>query len=117
MDLLMRHPPLPATIAARLCHSRLRDSALYAYIPREASAYSAGTVLVLPGIHQARPYSTRDQVYRPIESASATGAAPFQSNEGLSIGVDLTVRWAIDRTRIAQLSKEFPDDLNADLIR
>ncbi|TLZ35574.1 MAG: prohibitin family protein [Gammaproteobacteria bacterium] len=82
-----------------------------------ASAYSAGTVLVLPGIHQARRYSTREQVYRPMESASATGAAPFQSNEGLSIGVDLTVRWAIDRTRIAQLSKEFPDDLNADLIR
>jgi regulator of protease activity HflC (stomatin/prohibitin superfamily) len=80
------------------------------------SAYTAGTVLVLPGIHQVRRYSTRDQVYRPIDSASATGPAPFQSNEGLSIGVDLTVRWAIDRARIAQMSKEFPDDLNADLV-
>jgi len=81
------------------------------------NAYSAGTVLVLPGIHQARRFSTRDQVYRPIDSASATGKAPFQSNEGLSIGVDLTVRWAIDRARIAQKSREFPDDLNADLVR
>jgi regulator of protease activity HflC (stomatin/prohibitin superfamily) len=81
------------------------------------SAYTAGTVAVLPGIHQVRRYSTRDQVYRPIESASATGSAPFQSNEGLSIGVDLTVRWTIDRARIAQMSKEFPDDLNADLVR
>jgi regulator of protease activity HflC (stomatin/prohibitin superfamily) len=81
------------------------------------NAYTAGTVLVLPGVHQARRFSTRDQVYRPIESASATGSAPFQSNEGLSIGVDLTVRWAIDRGRIAQRSKEFPDDLNADLVR
>ena len=81
------------------------------------SAYTAGTVLVLPGIHQVRRYSTRDQVYRPIDSASATGPAPFQSNEGLSIGVELTVRWAIDRARIAQMSKEFPDDLNADLVR
>jgi regulator of protease activity HflC (stomatin/prohibitin superfamily) len=81
------------------------------------SAYTAGTVLVLPGIHQVRRYSTRDQVYRPTESASATGSAPFQSNEGLSIGVDLTVRWSIDRARIAQMSKEFPDDLNADLVR
>jgi regulator of protease activity HflC (stomatin/prohibitin superfamily) len=79
-------------------------------------AYSAGTVLVLPGIHQVRQYSIRDQVYRPIESASATGQAPFQSNEGLSIGVDLTVRWAIDRARITQMSKEFPDDLNTDLV-
>ena len=81
------------------------------------SAYTAGTVPVLPAIHQVRRYSTRDQVYRPIESAAATGSAPFQSNEGLSIGVDLTVRWTIDRARIAQMSKEFPDDLNADLVR
>jgi regulator of protease activity HflC (stomatin/prohibitin superfamily) len=80
------------------------------------SAYTAGTVLVLPGIQQVRRYSTRDQLYRPVEGASATGKAPFQSNEGLSIGVDLTVRWAIDRARIGQLSKQFPDDLNADLV-
>lgn len=82
-----------------------------------ASAYTAGTVLVLPGIHQGRRYSTRDQVYRLSESASATGKAPFQSNEGLSIGVDLTVRWAIDRARIAQMSKQFPDDIESDLVR
>jgi regulator of protease activity HflC (stomatin/prohibitin superfamily) len=79
-------------------------------------AYTAGTVLVLPGIHQVRRYSIRDQVFRLTEGASATGAAPFQSTEGLSIGVDLTVRWAIDRHRVAQLSKDFPDDLNADLV-
>jgi len=82
-----------------------------------SEAYTAGTVVVLPGVHQLRRYSTRDQVYRPLESATATGTAPFQSNEGLSIGVDLTVRWAIDRSRIAQLSKDFPDDLNDDLVR
>ncbi len=81
------------------------------------SAYSAGTVLAVPGIHQVRRYPTRDQVYRLTEGASATGAAPFQSTEGLSIGVDLTVRWAIDRSRIAQMSKDYPDDLNADLVR
>ncbi|HTC17399.1 MAG TPA: SPFH domain-containing protein [Steroidobacteraceae bacterium] len=82
-----------------------------------SSAYTAGTVLVLPGLQQVRRFSTRDQVYRALESASASGPAPFQSNEGLSIGVDLTVRWAIDRTRIAQQAREFPDDLNADLVQ
>jgi regulator of protease activity HflC (stomatin/prohibitin superfamily) len=80
-------------------------------------AYTAGSVLVLPGIHQVRRYSTRDQVYRPIESASATGPAPFQSIEGLSIGIDLAVRWTVDPARLAQMSKEFPDDLSADLVR
>jgi regulator of protease activity HflC (stomatin/prohibitin superfamily) len=82
-----------------------------------AKAYTAGTVLLLPVMHQARHYATRDQIFRPTEGASATGAAPFQSNEGLSIGVDLAVRWAINRARIAQMSKEYPDDLNADLVR
>jgi regulator of protease activity HflC (stomatin/prohibitin superfamily) len=79
--------------------------------------YRDGAVLVVPGVHQVRVYSTREQVYRPMESASATGPAPFQSSEGLSIGVDLTVRWVIDRSRISQTSKEFPDDLNTDLVR
>jgi regulator of protease activity HflC (stomatin/prohibitin superfamily) len=78
-----------------------------------AQAYSSGTVLVLPGVHQIRRYATRDQVYRPAEGARA---APFQSSEGLSLGVDLTVRWAIDRGRIAERSREFPDDLDADLV-
>jgi regulator of protease activity HflC (stomatin/prohibitin superfamily) len=81
-----------------------------------ATVFTAGTVPVLPGIHQVRCYSIRDQVYRPAESATATGPAPFQSIEGLSIGVDLTVRWTVDRARLAQMSKEFPDDLNEDLV-
>jgi regulator of protease activity HflC (stomatin/prohibitin superfamily) len=80
------------------------------------SVYTSGTVLVLPGIHQVRRYSIRDQIYRPTESASATGPAPFQSVEGLSIGVDLAVRWTVDRARLAQMSKEFPDDISADLV-
>jgi regulator of protease activity HflC (stomatin/prohibitin superfamily) len=80
------------------------------------SVFTAGTVLVLPGIHQVRRYSIRDQVYRPTDSASATGQAPFQSVEGLSIGVDLAVRWSVDRARLAQTSKEFPDDISTDLV-
>lgn len=107
---LYSHPPLAAI------H---RDEVLVRTNVLDGSArvYSAGTVLVVPGIHQLRRYSSRDQVYRPNESASASGPAPFQSIEGLSIGVDLAVRWTVDRTRLAQMSKEYPDDLNADLVR
>jgi regulator of protease activity HflC (stomatin/prohibitin superfamily) len=103
------HPPFAI---ARRDEVLVRASA----IDDSVTAYSAGTVLVLPGLHQVRRYSIRDQVYRPVNSATANGPAPFQSNEGLSIGIDLTVRWAIDRTRIARMSKEYPDDLNADLV-
>ncbi len=80
------------------------------------SVFSAGTVLVVPGMHQVRRYSIRDQVYRPSDSASATGSAPFQSIEGLSIGVDLAVRWTVDVARLSQMTKEFPDDITADLV-
>ena len=80
------------------------------------SVYTAGPVLVLPGVHQMRRYSIRDQVYRPTDSASAAGPAPFQSVEGLSIGVDLAVRWTVDLARLPQTTREFPDDIGADLV-
>ena len=107
---LYAHPPFAAVRRGEmLVRTDLLDGSV--------KAYTAGTVLVLPGIHQVRRYSTRDQVYRPVESASATGPAPFQSIEGLSIGIDLAVRWTVDQGRLAQMSKEFPDDLSADLVR
>jgi regulator of protease activity HflC (stomatin/prohibitin superfamily) len=81
-----------------------------------SSVYTGGTVTVLPGLHQVRRYSIRDEVYRPTDSASASGPAPFQSIEGLSIGVDLTVRWTVDVARLARMSKDFPDDISADLV-
>ena len=104
------HPPL-ATVHRSEMLVRSNDHST------ATQRLQAGTVLLLPGVHQVRRYPIRDQVYRPAEGARATGPAPFQSTEGLSIGVDLTVRWAIDRRRIAQMSKEYPDDLNADLVR
>ena len=104
------HPPFASVHQSEvLVRSNVLDGS--------ASAYNRGTVLLLPGVHQLRRYSTRDQVFRPAESTSAAGKAPFQSSEGLSVGVDLAVRWAIDRERVAQMSKDFPDDLNADLVR
>jgi regulator of protease activity HflC (stomatin/prohibitin superfamily) len=107
---LYTHPPF-ATVGRGeiLVRENLFDGSVDAYI--------AGTLPAVPGVHQVRRYSTRDQIYRPVESARASGAAPFQSNEGLAIGVELTVRWAVDRARVAQMSKDFPDDLNADLVR
>lgn len=76
-----------------------------------------GSMLAIPGFHQVRRFSTRDQVYRPEESASASGPAPFQSIEGLSIGVDLTIRYAIDPKRIASLSRDLPDDIAGEVVQ
>lgn len=107
---LYTHPPFAAVHRGEvLVRTEVLDGS--------AIAYHAGTVFVVPGLYQVRRFSTRDQVYRPTESASASGPAPFQSVEGLSIGIDLAVRWAVDPPRLAQMSKSFPDDLNADLVR
>jgi regulator of protease activity HflC (stomatin/prohibitin superfamily) len=104
------HPPVAAVRRGEVV---VRTNALDGSV----GVYTAGAVPLLPGLQQVRRYSTRDQVYRPIDSASASGAAPFQSIEGLSLGIDLAVRWAVDPHRLVQFSKEFPEDLNADLVR
>ena len=107
---LYKHPPIATAPGGEvLVRTNQLDGSVH--------SYSAGTVLAIPGVHQVRFFSTRDQVYRLTEGASATGPAPFQSTEGLSIGVDLTVRWAIDRGRLTRLAKDYPDDLNQDLVR
>jgi regulator of protease activity HflC (stomatin/prohibitin superfamily) len=106
---LYNHPPFESVHRSEVL---ARSDALDGSV----SIYTSGTVLVLPGIHQVRRYSIRDQVYRPTDSASATGSAPFQSIEGLSIGVDLVIRWTVDISRLSQMSKEFPDDIASDLV-
>jgi regulator of protease activity HflC (stomatin/prohibitin superfamily) len=68
-------------------------------------------VLVLPGVHEARVYSLRDRIYRPAEIAQARGPSPVQSLEGLSLGIDLSVRYAIDAARLRALAQSLPDDL------
>lgn len=81
------------------------------------SQFNEGSFIVLPGLHQVRRFPTRDQFYRPVQSSQANGEAPFQSVEGLSIGVDLTVRYAIDPRRIAVLSKDLPENIAAEVVQ
>jgi regulator of protease activity HflC (stomatin/prohibitin superfamily) len=81
-----------------------------------ASEWREGSVLVLPGVHQMRSYSLRDAVYRPAGAASASGPAPLQSVEGLSIGVDISVRYALDAARVVAMYKNLPDNVGADVV-
>ncbi len=75
-----------------------------------------GPALVLPGLQELRCYSLREQVYRPEASATATAKAPFQSVEGLSLGVAATVRWAIDAQRVTEVAARLPENVGRDLI-
>jgi regulator of protease activity HflC (stomatin/prohibitin superfamily) len=75
-----------------------------------------GPAVVLPGLHELRRYSLREQVYRPEGSASATAKAPFQSVEGLSLGVATTVRWSLDAGRVTEVAARLPENVGHDLI-
>jgi len=75
-----------------------------------------GSILVLPGLHEAQVFSVRDRVYKPAQIASASGSAPVQSVEGLSVGVDMAVRYALDPRRLAAVARDLPANLDTEVV-
>jgi regulator of protease activity HflC (stomatin/prohibitin superfamily) len=71
-----------------------------------------GALWVLPGMHSLRELTLFDQVYRP----ATKDEAPFQSMEGLALGVDLSVRYALDPARMASIAKTLPPDINGAIV-
>lgn len=80
------------------------------------SQWRDGSVWVLPGLHSVRVFSLRDQTYRPEQMRQATGGAPLQSVEGLSFGLDLSVRYALDPAAMAARSSQLPDNIGAEIV-
>ncbi len=107
---IYRHPPLKSVARGEL---GIRVNRLTG----EVQETRDGSVLVLPGLHELRVFSVRDRVYRAADSARADGAAPFQSVEGLSLGVDVSVRYALDVTRLRAVWNNLPENLDADLVQ
>lgn len=75
-----------------------------------------GWIVALPAIHDLRFFPLRDQIYRPERSARSDGQAPFQTVEGLSIGVDVAVRYALDPARVVTVAEELPADVGRELV-
>src|SRR4029453_9484893 len=78
--------------------------------------WGEGSVLVVPGLQQMRVFTLRDQSWRAAQMASADGPAPLQSVEGLSLGADLTVRYAIDPLKVAPLARSLPDNVAGEIV-
>jgi regulator of protease activity HflC (stomatin/prohibitin superfamily) len=104
------HPPVQSVGRGEVV---VRSNALTG----EASLHQEGSLFAWAPLHDVRRFSLRDQVYRPADSAKADGDAPFQSVEGLSLGVDLAVRYAIDPTKVAAISRNLPEDIGAEVVR
>lgn len=78
-----------------------------------AQQFAEGSTIVLPGVHELRNYPLRDQLYRP----AASGDTPFQSVEGLSFGVELAIRYALDPARITSVARSLPDDIGGEVVQ
>ena len=107
--LLVRRPPMQVVPAGEV---GVRINRLTG----GATVCAEGPALTLPFIHELRRYSLRDQVYRPSGSATADGATPFQTVEGLSIGISVSVRYALDRDHVGDIARRLPSDVGKDLI-
>jgi regulator of protease activity HflC (stomatin/prohibitin superfamily) len=106
---LVLHPPLQPVgrgeVGVRINH-----------VTGKVSEWNEGSVFVLPGLHQMRVFSLRDQSWRAAQMSRADGPAPLQSVEGLSLGADLTVRYAIDPLKVGALAKSLPDNVGGEIV-
>lgn len=106
---VVRHPPIES-IGANEIGLRLNR------LTGNTSELHEGVVLVLPGVHRLRTYSLADRLYRPERSEKASGSAPFQSSEGLSLGVELTIRYALDASKLPQTANALPPDIGEGIV-
>jgi regulator of protease activity HflC (stomatin/prohibitin superfamily) len=81
-----------------------------------AVLFREGSAIVVPGFQELRRFSMQDQLYRPAPATGSGGDGAFQSIEGLSLGVDLTVRYALDPGKLSTTAKNLPDNINAGVI-
>jgi regulator of protease activity HflC (stomatin/prohibitin superfamily) len=107
--LLYTHPPVQ-TVGRGEIGVRVNQ------LTGNVSEWHDGSVFVMPGMYTMRVYSTRDQVYHPQQIASASGPSPLQSVEGLSLGVDLSVRYALDAAQLPVKSNSLPDDIGLEIV-
>lgn len=77
---------------------------------------SHGSVFMFPGIHQLRLLDLRDQVYQPQDMRFVDSRAPLQSIEGLSIGMDINVRYTLDPKKLHQVAFKLPEKIGADIV-
>ena len=68
-----------------------------------------GWCMKLPFIHELRTYPLHDQVYKPDGT--------FQSSEGLSLGIAVSVRWALDPDKMSKAARLRPDEVEGDLVQ
>ena len=107
---LYRNPPMKAIARGEL---GVRFNRLTGSVDESRD----GNLLVIPGLHELRVFALRDRIYRPAEITRADGPSPIQSVEGLSLGVELAVRYALDPAKLRATWNTLPDDVGNDVVQ
>lgn len=102
---LIKHPPMHTVTPG---HVGVRVN----QVTGSVATVREGALWVLPGIHSMRELALFDQLYKPDGGDSA----PFQSMEGLALGVDLSVRYAFDPARMESISRKLPPDIDGSIV-
>jgi regulator of protease activity HflC (stomatin/prohibitin superfamily) len=102
---LVTHPPLHTVSRGDVA---VRTNNLTGH----TQAFGEGSMWALPGLHHVRELTLRDQVYRP----AASGEAPFQSVEGLSFGMDMAIRYALDPAQASAAADKLPEDIAGQVV-
>ncbi len=106
---LYQHPPVEAIGAQEVGLRLNRWTGSTTILPE-------GLAVVVPGVQELRRFGLEDRMFRPKRSSTSSGEAPLQSSEGLSLGVELTVRYAVDPQRLDTLGRKLPRDIDRELV-
>lgn len=75
-----------------------------------------GPCLQLPLIHELRTFPTGSLTYTDQRGTRSDGEAPYNSFEGLPIGLEVTVRYAIPREQLVTIATRFSDGATQQLV-
>jgi regulator of protease activity HflC (stomatin/prohibitin superfamily) len=107
--MLIKHPPVQ-TINAGQAGLRMNQ------LTGAQSELHESNAWVIPGLHTLRIVQLRDQSWRAPQMTKAHGAAPVQSLEGLSLGVDVMVRYAVDPVKVGAVAARTQQDMGQELV-
>ncbi|MDP5238192.1 SPFH domain-containing protein [Uliginosibacterium sp. 31-16] len=106
---VVKHPPI-GTVARGEAGLRVNQ------LTGAVTEITDGSILVIPGLHRLQTYPLHDQMYRAVRSAQADGPAPFQSVEGMSLGVEISIRYALDPAKLASTVRNLPADIGGEVV-
>lgn len=81
-----------------------------------ADVLTQGSAWVLPGVHETRTLPARDLSLRAAGLASHQSPQALQTVEGLSVGLEVSLRVGLDSKRAPELARKLPAQIGPELV-